>query len=193
MFSATGLTAGNTGWLAPEIVKQSCAANAVEESKPADIFAFAMLVIEVFTGEPPFGALGNSAVVIRVSQGLRPVIPPAIDEMRDFLARCWNQDPMRRPGIDEVVQGWSGFLKEDWYVLPIRIAASLPNLSGLSSADPERTSISEYCTPPQTLVTDEQMSDRAQLPDFLENFELGSSPASINLSARPRTLNRIVL
>lgn len=119
MFSATGLTTGNTGWLAPEIINQSGAANTIVESKSADIFAFAMLVIEVFTGEPPFGRLGNSAVVIRVSLGFRPVIPPTIEEMGDFLARCWDQDPRLRPEIDEVVQTWGGFLKEDWYVRSI--------------------------------------------------------------------------
>lgn len=122
MFSATGLTAGNARWLAPEIIGQSGPDGAVVESERADIFAFAMLTIEVFTGKVPFWKLGNSAVVNQIFLGSRPEFPQGIEEVgltlqiQEFLARCWDQEPTQRPDINEAMAVWRGFLGEDGYV-----------------------------------------------------------------------------
>jgi hypothetical protein len=129
MFYATGLTAGNARWLAPEIIGP---AGEVVESERADIFAFAMLTIEVFTGKVPFWKLGsNSAVVNQIFQGFRPEIPQGIEEvgltlqMQKFVERCWDQEPTQRPDVNEAMVTWRGFLGEHGYVRLTRIAASL--------------------------------------------------------------------
>ena len=44
----------------------------VMESKAADVFAFGMFAVEVFTGKIPFEEQKNKAVVLRISRGGRP-------------------------------------------------------------------------------------------------------------------------
>jgi len=89
------------------------------ESKPADVFAFAMLASEVFTGKVPFSELGNPGAVTRIFRGERPEFPPNAEdvglttEMWGLLRRCWDSNPMVRPTIEEVVMMWEGFLGID--------------------------------------------------------------------------------
>ena len=64
----------------------------VVESKVADVFTFAMLVVEVFTGKVPFEGQKNEALVLLISQGGRPENPQAVgltNEMWKLLESCW--------------------------------------------------------------------------------------------------------
>ena len=105
-------------WLAPEIVGPPSKARSkpLTASKPADVFAFAMLAVEVFTGKVPFGNMKNKSVVIQIANGKRPDKPQAADqlgltaEMWKFIGQCWNANPNKRPIIDEVVRTWEGFV-----------------------------------------------------------------------------------
>ena len=91
----------------------------VMESKAADVFAFAMFAVEVFTGKIPFGEQKNEAVVLRISQGGRPEMPgnaQAIGlsvEIWNLLESCWRQDPKKRPTMAEVVRRWQKFVGDD--------------------------------------------------------------------------------
>lgn len=82
----------------------------VMESKPADIFAFGMLAIEVFTGKIPFEEQKNEAIVLRISQGARPAMPENAHgaglsvEMWELMESCWQQNPKNRPTAGEVVR-----------------------------------------------------------------------------------------
>jgi serine/threonine protein kinase len=108
--------AENSRWLAPEIIKPPPGATGVAESKPADIFAFAMLAIEVFTGKLPFEKCGNSGAANRILKGDRPELPQNAEvlgltvKMWEFLQKCWDPDPTERPTIEDVVRTWKGFL-----------------------------------------------------------------------------------
>ena len=88
----------------------------VMESKAADVFAFAMFSVEVFTGKIPFGEQKNEAVVVRISQGGRPEMPENAQEvgltsdMWVLLESCWQQNPNKRPSMGEVVRKWQGFV-----------------------------------------------------------------------------------
>ena len=89
----------------------------VLEAKPADVFAFAMLVVEIFTGKIPFEELKNEAVVPWVLGGGRPKMPESAwavgltDEIWGLLTSCWQQDPERRPTMNEVVGRWRKFVE----------------------------------------------------------------------------------
>lgn len=76
--AATPGAVGTSRWLASEIITRNCkgAVMPVLESKVPDVFAFAMLAVEGFTGNIPFEEQKNEAVVPRISQGGRPVMPP---------------------------------------------------------------------------------------------------------------------
>ena len=98
-------------WLAPEVDPHKD-----ERSKLADIFAFAMLAVEVFTGKEPFGDMKKKSVVLHIADGGRPEKPSAADqfdlttEMWEFIQKCWAQKQNKRPTIDEVVSTWEGFV-----------------------------------------------------------------------------------
>ena len=119
--AATPGVFGTSRWLAPEIIdpprKGRC--RPLVESKPADVFAFAMLAIEVFTGKVPFWGQKNEAVVIRIVQGGRPNMPEnarlvgLTSEMWKFLEICWHQNPRKRPTMDVVVRRWEKFVEQD--------------------------------------------------------------------------------
>lgn len=109
-------------WLAPEIIKPSTGTGNALESKPADVFAFAMLAIEVFTVKVPFEGLGGPGTASRIFKGDRPEFPGNAEDvgltipMREFLQKCWDQDPTKRPTIEDVVTTWEGLLGNDMCV-----------------------------------------------------------------------------
>ena len=88
----------------------------VMESKAADVFAFGMFAVEVFTGKIPFEEQKNEAVVLRISQGGRPEMPGNAQamgltvEIWNLLESCWRQDPKKRPSMGEVVRRWQKFV-----------------------------------------------------------------------------------
>lgn len=143
--AATPGVAGSSRWLAPEIIDPPSKASSkpLTASKPADIFAFAMLAVEVFSGRVPFGSMKNESVVIQIASGKRPAKPPAAEqlgltaEMWKFIGKCWTANPNKRPTIDEVVRTWEGFV--NGYVVP----PSEPSAGGrATSRDDSRVSAS---------------------------------------------------
>ena len=80
------------------------------ESKAADVFAFGMLAVEVFTGKIPFEEQKNEAAALRISQGGRSEMPQnaqavgLTEEMWKLFEGCWQQDPKIRPTMEEVVK-----------------------------------------------------------------------------------------
>jgi len=87
------------------------------ESKSADVFAFGMFAVEVFTGKIPFDEHKNEAVVLRISQGERPDMPENAQavgltgEIWKLLESCWQQNPKKRPTMDEIVRRWEKFVE----------------------------------------------------------------------------------
>jgi serine/threonine protein kinase len=114
----------------------------VMESKAADVFAFGMFAVEVFTGKIPFEEQKNEAVVLRISRGGRPEMPEnaqvvgLTSEMWKLLESCWQQNPKKRPTMEEVVKRWQKFVENNGgsngviecvqITLVIRISSSVP-------------------------------------------------------------------
>ena len=112
------------------------------ESKTADVFAFGMFAVEVFTGKVSFDEQKNEAAVLRISQGGRPEVPGNAQavgltgEMWELLESCWQQDPKKRPTMEEIVERWGKFVENNdndgvllEYVqttLAIRTSSSVP-------------------------------------------------------------------
>jgi len=113
-----------TQWLAPEILYGDNGSY----SKPADIFSFAMVMIEVrrggppvdgaapyhrftpiqvFSGAVPFNNLSAAVAVFAIIEGrrpLRPSHPTFTDELWALARRCWDQDPHLRPEASEALK-----------------------------------------------------------------------------------------
>ena len=109
-------------WAAPEILDEG------RHSKEADIFSFAMVMIEVrhgrpntcriwayyhfvstqvFTGAIPFSKSTPAMAMLAVVQGKRPQRPthPTFTEnLWILMQRCWNHVPHLRPEVSEALQ-----------------------------------------------------------------------------------------
>jgi len=88
------------------------------ESKSADVFSFAMLAVEVFTGAPPLEGRTPAKAAYDILRGERPEMPgnaQAIGlttEMWMLLENCWQQDPEERPTMGGVVRRWRTFVED---------------------------------------------------------------------------------
>ena len=114
-------------WTAPEILQGHGT-----YSKRADVFSFAMVIIEVryrspdacghlvitisqqiFTGFSPFSHRQPAAVVSAILASKRPpqpAHPSFTNKLWILTQRCWTQDPQLRPEVSEVLQ----FLHSSW-------------------------------------------------------------------------------
>ena len=119
--AATPGAVGTSRWLAPEIINPARRGITipVRDSKAADVFAFGMFAVEVFTGKVPFEEQRDEAVVLRISQGGRPEMPQnaqevgLTDEMWRLFESCWRQNPKKRPTMPKVVRKWQRFVGND--------------------------------------------------------------------------------
>ena len=110
-----------TPWDAPEVANPGMELKPVD--KPADIFAFAMLVIEVFTGKKPFPhAKSDALACLWIMKGKRPPRPSSdqglgfSDGIWDIIQRCWLQNADERPVIDDVVNAWEQAMRNTRWV-----------------------------------------------------------------------------
>ena len=106
-------------WFAPELIKSPHAATVETESKPADVFAFGMLGIEVYTGKPPFKESSGTKLLRQILDGVRPEPPPDSEAIGltcsvwELFQSCWHKDPRERPTVDEVVRSCENPLGSD--------------------------------------------------------------------------------
>lgn len=137
--AATPGSIGTSRWLAPEIITPTRKGRVMPmvESKPADVFAFGMLAVELFTGRIPFEQQRNETAVLRISQGGRPEIPRNAQALGitpgiwNLLESCLQENPKKRPAMEEVVRRLEAIQPRDPRKSP---AGSHPNTS--SGCDP---------------------------------------------------------
>jgi len=98
------MSAGNPRWMAYELISAEDLdhSNVTTES---DMWAFGMVLLEIFTGDFPFAHVNNEyAVSWKIKAGERPSRPGAgattlglSDDMWELMRSCWENDPSRRP------------------------------------------------------------------------------------------------
>lgn len=92
---------GSIPWLAPEVVRGT------GYGRPADIWSFGCVLIEMGSAQLPWGKLDNpmqALYKIGMSQEL-PEIPQQFSEAyRDFAAQCLQRDPALRPSARDLLQ-----------------------------------------------------------------------------------------
>lgn len=88
-------------WTAPELL---LADDSPQVSKEADVYAYAMTVLEVMTGKVPFEGIGDNRVMFLVASGKIPPRPDfgMQDELWRLLTQCWTQEPTGRPEITSI-------------------------------------------------------------------------------------------
>ncbi|KAK1234510.1 hypothetical protein PQX77_002284 [Marasmius sp. AFHP31] len=104
--TSTTRPVGTARWLevAPELLLGSGG-----PSKESDVYAYACVCYEIFTGLQPFPELANEmALAFNVAQGKRPSRPEEISELSDsmwaMITLCWDTTPSSRPTASHVLE-----------------------------------------------------------------------------------------
>ncbi|KAF9256235.1 kinase-like protein [Marasmius fiardii PR-910] len=108
--STTGHSKGTTRWLAPELLSSDPSSSS---SSRSDIYAFACVCYEIFTGSVPFFEIRyDGGVILAIASAQRPTRPSNMilltDEMWNIMTDCWNHDPQLRPAASKVLEHVTG-------------------------------------------------------------------------------------
>ncbi|KAF7299457.1 Kinase-like protein [Mycena indigotica] len=101
--------AGSVRWMAPEILNPTaCGLEKFAKTTASDIYAFACVCLELYTGFPPFHAeiLHDAPVILQVMAGVRPSKPDdaAIpDYVWEIMQQSWSHNHADRPTILGIV------------------------------------------------------------------------------------------
>ena len=107
------ITAGGTLlYMAPELlVPKKFGGTDSRPKKPADIYAFGMVILEVLSGYQPFDEkrISPPEITYHVVVGGRPTKPDNAEQMGfghgiwELAEECWRQESTTRPTIDQVL------------------------------------------------------------------------------------------
>lgn len=97
--------AANTRWFAPELLRNGGAV-----STRSDVWSFAMVCLELMTGQPPYSNIPRDNTVLReLDHGKIPDRPGRAvtsrglsDELWALLCKCWHKKPESRPSAATV-------------------------------------------------------------------------------------------
>lgn len=106
---------GGGRWMAPELhYPEKFDLTSYDRTPASDVFAFGMLVVEVYTEQPPFFDISHNATVyFKIVDGNRPLRPSEkqcpgnaapSDTLWTLVESCWKQQPPKRPKMDDVVK-----------------------------------------------------------------------------------------
>ncbi|KAG7087911.1 hypothetical protein E1B28_011960 [Marasmius oreades] len=98
---------GTLRWMAPELLYPH--GEPQRRSYASDIYAFACVCVEVYTGKCPFAEIPSEGQVItQLFQGARPKRPEKIsDSLWKIVTHCWQTDKAARPRSHRVVDALS--------------------------------------------------------------------------------------
>ncbi|KAJ7269932.1 kinase-like domain-containing protein [Mycena rebaudengoi] len=111
--------AGSLRWMAPELIDPEKFGQRFLRTSATDVYAFGCVCLELYTGQPPFADFRETAVIVKVSDGVRPERPtghPTIsDALWGLMNDCWAQQSTNRPLSEILCQRFvEGAINTDW-------------------------------------------------------------------------------
>lgn len=103
MFQRTSTIRGSFPWMAPEMITSQ------EWSEKTDVYAFGVIMWEIFSGQTPFVKPGEDInpvhLLVRIASGERPPLNDLVvsDELKALMKMCWDGDPRKRPSMRRVM------------------------------------------------------------------------------------------
>ncbi|KAG6911107.1 hypothetical protein DXG01_003847 [Tephrocybe rancida] len=105
---------GTARWQAPELHESEDEVEEVYNTKATDVFAWAGICYEIFTGCLPFFELSNPVVIVaRIIQGHTPTRPETDniawgirglnERVWDLMKECWHFKPSTRPDMTQIL------------------------------------------------------------------------------------------
>ncbi|KAJ5717010.1 hypothetical protein N7488_002656 [Penicillium malachiteum] len=100
-------TTGTPMYMSPEVIRGD-SPGLVNRQGAVDIWSLGCVILEMATGRRPWSTLDNEwAIMYNIAQGNQPALPTC-DQLSDmgidFLRRCFECDPLRRPTAAELLQ-----------------------------------------------------------------------------------------
>ncbi|RGB35998.1 kinase-like domain-containing protein [Rhizophagus diaphanus] len=94
-------------YMAPEILRGK------PYTKAADIYSFGMLMWEMTSGAPAFHNISHDIELsLNICTGTRPeIIEGTMPEYVKLMKRCWDNDPQKRPTVNELENIFSLWMK----------------------------------------------------------------------------------
>ncbi|KAL4886556.1 hypothetical protein BJY04DRAFT_74933 [Aspergillus karnatakaensis] len=98
---------GTPMYMSPEVIRGDTS-KLVNRQGAVDIWSLGCVILEMATGRRPWSTLDNEwAIMYNIAQGNQPVLPSSdqLSELGiDFLRRCFECDPLKRPSAAELLQ-----------------------------------------------------------------------------------------
>ncbi|KAJ6581547.1 kinase-like domain-containing protein [Mycena capillaripes] len=104
---------GSVRWMSPELhYPQSCGLETFRRTFASDVYSFAFVCVELYTGKPPFSDVSHdAAVMLRVMAKERPARPCDAegrklmsDTLWNLVQQCWSHEVAERPSMAHVVE-----------------------------------------------------------------------------------------
>ncbi|KAF7336032.1 Kinase-like protein [Mycena sanguinolenta] len=103
-FTSTSNRAGSVRWFAPELIEPTrFGCPKFIRTKASDVYAYACVCLELYTGNPPFSTLPDVAAMFRIIGGERPEQPPSISAaVWQLVTSAWAEAFRARPPIHDI-------------------------------------------------------------------------------------------
>ena len=96
--STQGSIKGTPIYMAPEIWQR------LEYSKASDVYAFGLILYELFTQTKPFDGCNVFQIPMMLLKKYRPLFNKEIPHIiKNLITRCWSEDPKQRPTFDQII------------------------------------------------------------------------------------------
>ncbi|KAG6917273.1 hypothetical protein DXG01_003221 [Tephrocybe rancida] len=101
---------GTLPWMAPErLLPENFGFKNAKPTFASDVFSYAMLAIEVYTGERPHAPAPQEMAAVYTMTNRRPRRPPNVpDPVWKIIERCWSVNAYDRPSIFDVYSNLAG-------------------------------------------------------------------------------------